>query len=74
MSNGLLALIIAMLLAIVAAQALAFLTRETGGSVRETLESGGRAFRWTLGVCVTALAIYAGPEAIEVIQHLPRRW
>jgi len=64
--GGTAAVIIAILFAIVVAQAYAFHIRETGVTARETIESGGGAFRWTLGV---ALAIYLGHEAIDVLQQ-----
>jgi hypothetical protein len=70
MSDGTALATIAILLAAVAALVWAFFVRETGGTGRESFESGGRAFRWVLGVLATVLVIYAGPETINMIQQL----
>ncbi|CAM5641903.1 hypothetical protein [Streptomyces griseomycini] len=68
--SGLVLLLGVLGLAVVAALLKVIIVRERSGTWIEAVESAARAFRRTLSVSAVALALYVGPEAIDVVQRL----
>ncbi|MGW9494828.1 hypothetical protein ACWG5P_10625 [Streptomyces prasinus] len=68
--SGLDVLLGVLCLAVVAALLKVIIVRERSGTWTEAGESAARTFRRTLSVSAVVLALYVGPEAIDVVQRL----